>query len=363
MGTKIPNITKRLTDAGVVEMILTTLVSVLLFFFSSFFGKGGDEDVSFRILGVCIFSLPCVLSKILALFAWVFVAVRLVLQCERLRLMPVRSKIQFVLIMLLVASNSVFQFFDETMVALLCFLHALFKIGGMYGMHNTEVDSFKAFLFLLLAAIFKIEYLSFVLLYFFVLFFYRTYSLRVFLCSLLGMVMVAWMLSGVCYLFDITGVLTNHLAGIFNIRLLWNGFGWTEYIWWGIFCVVVFVARISMDNSSYRFDLQTRLNNTMFGLVFWFSLAMEMIYSGSFSKIVIVGGVLSLSLYFSMEESDFSNIMFIVLLSAVISLRTIVSINGENPKLEMPRIRIPEIKMPEFEMPEMPEIPKQWKFW
>lgn len=363
MGNKIPNITKRLTDAGVVEIILTTLVSVLLFFFTSFFGKDGDEDVSFRILGVCVFSLPYLLSKILALLIWIFVAVRLVLQCERLRLMPVRSKIQLVLIMLLVASNSVFQLFDETMVALLCFLHALFKIGGMYGMRDTVVDCFKAFLFFLMAAIFRIEYFGLVLLYFFVLLFYRTYSLRVFFCSLLGMVMVAWMVFGVCFFFDITDILANHLAGIFNIRFMWVGFGWTDYMWWGIFCVVVFVARISMDSSSYRFDLQTRLNNTMFGLIFWFSLAMEMIYSGSFSKMMIIGGVLSLSSYFSMEESDFSNIMFIVLLSVVISLRTIVSINGENPKFAMPRISIPEIKMPEFQMPDLPEIPKQWKFW
>lgn len=363
MGFIRLNITKRLTDAGVVEMILATLVSVLLFFFPIFFGTGGNEDVEFRILGVCVFSMPNVLSRILALLVWLYVAVRLVLQCERLRFIPVRSKMQYILIILFVASNCVFQFFDETMVAMLCFLHALFKIGGMYGMSDVMVDSFKAYLFLLVAAIFKVEYLSFILLYLFVLLFYRTFSFRVFLCLLLGVIMVAWMVFGACFLFDGTAVLTNYLAGISNIKLMWGSFGWTEYVWWGIFCVVVFIARISMDNSSYRFDLQTRLNNVMFGLVFWFSLAMEMIYCGSFSKMIIVGGVLSLSLYFSMEESNFSNIMFIALLLVMVSLRTIVGINGENPKLKIPRINISEIKIPEFEMPDLPEIPKRWKFW
>lgn len=229
----------------------------------------------------------------------------------------------FVVGMLLSATIAGVQVFDNGMVAFILFVHAVMRLCRMYDVKNQVVEAYKVVLFILLASLFKAEYIWFLLLYVAGLSVYKVVSFGMIFSSVLALLTGFWMVWGVCYVAGATGLFYDFLKSTLAFDFVWEAEGWRVFLGIAFLTAMVIVSRISFYQVWYRYDLRVKLNNAAMGWLFWLSAVMFLVFPVAAFWPLVFAGMVSLSLYFTAERNNFSNIMFLVLVAMLILIRVI----------------------------------------
>lgn len=304
-------------------MLMIALASVFIWLLPVFMGKGAGESVPFSMMGVELWRMPWHLSRVMAFIFWTIFSYWLVILGEKMELMPTRSSMPFVVGMLLSATVSGVQVFDNGMVAFILFVHAVMRMCRMYDVSNQVVEAFKVVVFIWLASLFRVEYIWFLLLYVAGLSVYKVVSFRIIVSSLLALATGLWLTWGFCYVAGTMDLFVDYVRSALMFDFVWKSGSWMSLLGIGFMTVMVMVSRISFYQVWYRYDLRVKLNNSAMGWLFWLSVGMLVVFASVAVGPLVFAAMVSLSLYFTAERNNFSNIMFLVLVAMMILIRVI----------------------------------------
>jgi len=213
--------------------------------------------------------------------------------------------------------------FDERMLAFVLVAHAMRELCEMYSKQYQVLEGFKMVLFVLIAALFRVEYVWLILLFVIGLSVYRITSFKFILSALLSIGLMVWLLWGCFWLAGNVDGLVAYFRGALDFRfefLHWSGIKYAKV---GFSASLLILTRLQTDMFSYKFDLQVRLNNAMMGVAFWFAVIVMLVYGLGVLPFVIFMAIESLCLYFSTERTSIGNVIYIIMCVILIVSRLI----------------------------------------
>lgn len=317
-------LTKKLAEARAEIVILFTLVAAILWFVPELtVHRELVKSVDFKFMGITLFSVPIMVSRVISFVVWIVLLARMVPLCEQMRLIPVRSMLPYVFGILCVSCVGDLHVFDERMVAFVLLVHSMRKLCEMYSMQYQVLEGFKMVLFVFIAALFKVEYVWMIILFVIGLNVYKVASFKFILSALLSLGVMAWILWGTFWLADSVDKLLAYFHEVIDFKfdfLHWNALRYAEI---GFAASLLLLTRLQTDMFSYKYDMQVRLNNAMMGVAFWFAVVVMMMYGLGVVPFVVFMAIMSLSLYFTTERTSMGNVIFLIMCVVLLVSRLI----------------------------------------
>lgn len=317
-------LTKKLAEARVEIVILFTLVAAILWFVPELtVHRELVKSVDFKFVGITLFALPVMISRVISFIVWIVLLARMVPLCEQMNLIPGRSMLPYVFGMLSVSCVGELHVFDERMVAFVLLVHSMRKLCEMYSMQYQVLEGFKMVLFVFIAALFKVEYVWMFLLFVIGLNVYKVASFKFILSALLSLGVIAWILWGTFWLADSVDRLLAYFHEVIDFKFDFLHWGALEYAEIGFGASMMVLTRLQTDMFSYKYDMQVRLNNAMMGVAFWFAVILMMVYGSGVVPFVAFMAIISLSLYFTTERTSMGNVIFLIICVVLLISRLI----------------------------------------
>ena len=317
-------VTKKLVEARIEIVLILALVAAMLWFVPELtLHKELVESVDFQFVGMTLFTIPIMISRVISFVIWGVLLAMMIRVNEDMRLIPLRSMLPLVFGMTGVACVGELHVFDERMIAFVLIVHAMKKLCEMYNMQYQVLEGFKMVLFILIASLFRVECLWVLFLFIIGLGVYRVASMKFVLSAILSVVVFGWLLWGIFWLCDSVDLLLGYFARAVDFKmdvLSWNAINYAK-LFFGVSLMIL--TRLQTDMSSYKFNMQIRLNNIMMGVAFWFALIIMLVFGMGILPFVIFMAIESLCLYFSSERSNISNVIFIIMSIILIVSRMI----------------------------------------
>lgn len=317
-------LTKQLAEARAGIVIFSTLVSAALWFVPELtVHKELVESVDFKFMGMTLFTIPIMISRLISFVVWIFLLAIMVPVSEQMKLIPIRSMLPYVFGILGVSCVGSLHVFDERMLAFVLVAHAMRELCEMYSKQYQVLEGFKMVLFVLIAALFRVEYVWLILLFVIGLSVYRVASVKFVLSAFLSLGLMVWLLWGAYWLAGNVEGLLAYFRGALDFRfefLNWNGLLYAKV---GFAASLMILTRLQADMFSYKYDLQVRLNNAMMGVAFWVAVVVMLVYGAGVLPFVIFMAIESLSLYFTTERTSMGNVIYIIMCVILVVARLI----------------------------------------
>lgn len=317
-------VTKKLVEARIKIVLISALAATMLWFVPELtLHKELVESVDFQFMGMTLFTIPIMISRVISFVIWGAILAMMIRVNEDMRLIPLRSMLPFVFGMTGVACVGELHVFDERMIAFVLIVYAMKKLCEMYNVQYQVLEGFKMVLFILIASLFRAECLWIVFIFIIGLGVYKVASMKFVLSAILSVVVVGWLLWGIFWLCDSVDLLLGYFARAVDFKmdiLNWNAINYAK-LSFGVSLMIL--TRLQTDMSSYKFNMQIRLNNIMMGVAFWFTLIVMLVFGMGILPFVIFMAIESLCLYFTYERSNISNVIFIIMSIILIVSRMI----------------------------------------
>jgi hypothetical protein len=312
MRTARINITKFFTQPSVANIAISVVVGALLF-------NARLSSSSVQMLFMkhfVVWSLPMMWSQILGFVAMTGIMVWMMLLCNQLQIIPVRSSMPLTVGLVMAGCIGYIQPFDESYIAAVFFILALKELIQMYNFETQVSAAFNITLLLGIAALFEPTYIWLSVLFVLGMIIFRVITRRVFLSILFGAATLIIIVGSLFWLFDSLDILTNYLARFIDISL-WHDTTLSK----GDVIVGCFTGGLVLFTfvnhyfSPSNYKLNTRLNFAFINWGFWLSLIWVVVFGAEFAQLIAIPGlfaVMCLSLYFSTNQSKVANVVFVV---------------------------------------------------
>ena len=212
-------LTKKLAEARAEIIILFTLAAAVLWFVPEFtVHKEIVKSVDFKFMGMTLFAIPIMVSRVISFIVWVVLLAFMVPLSEKMKLIPARSMLPYVFGILCVSCVGDLHVFDERMIAFVLLVHAMRKLCDMYNTQYQVLEGFKMVLFVLIAALFRVEYVWMIILFVIGLSVYRVASFKFVMSALLSFGVVIWILSVAFWLAGSTDTLLAYFNGVIDFK-------------------------------------------------------------------------------------------------------------------------------------------------
>ena len=319
MRTARINITKFFTQPSVANIAISVVVGALLFNAQLIMHNAQLSSSSVQMLFMkhfVVWSLPMMWSQILGFVAMTGIMVWMMLLCNQLQIIPVRSSMPLTVGLVMAGCIGYIQPFDESYIAAVFFILALKELIQMYHFEIQVSASFNITLLLGIAALFEPTYIWLAVLFVLGMIIFRVITQRVFLSILLGASTLVVIVGSLFWLFDSLDILTNYLARFIDISL-WHDTTLSK----GDVIVGCFTGGLVLFTfvnhyfSPSNYKLNTRLNFAFINWGFWLSLIWVVVFGAEFTQLIAIPGlfaVMCLSLYFSTNQSKVANVVFVV---------------------------------------------------
>ncbi len=312
------NITKFFTQPSATNIAISVVVGALLFNAQLIMHNAqlvGNVDTSFMKHFV-VWSFPMMWSQILGFVAMTGIMVWMMLLCNQLQIIPVRSSMPLTIGLVMAGCIGYIQPFDESYIAAVFFILALKQLIQMYHFETQVTAAFNITLLLGIAALFEPAYIWLAVLFVLGMIIFRVITRRVFLSILLGAATLVVIVGSLFWLFDSMEILTNYLGRFINATL-WHNITLTKEdiiisCFTGALVLFTFVNHF-FSPSNYK--LNTRLNFAFINWGFGLSIIWVVVFGAEFAQLIAIPGlfaVMCLSLYFSTNQNKIANVMFVV---------------------------------------------------
>ena len=311
------NILPKLSGARLGSTVTVLLFCAILWFLPLFFIDGMVEaqPMVFR-NDMVLFSITSLLSRVLGFVLMVGLFFYVTRFAEQLQVVPVRSMMPLFVGVFLMSCVNFLQFFSGDMIAFVLFVLAVSELLRMY-YHNELVSAaFNIFFLLFLAGLFVYQYFLLMPLFLLGIVILRSFTFRIFLASLVGVIAPMSVLTAVCYLTDSMEVLGYlwHVPALFHfehIELLSR-----LDVVYGVFLLLISTfAIVSYLMKSYSYKLNVRLNFVFIHWSFWLTSLVMALFLEQFEVLLYLPlffTSLLLSLYFSTNSGKLSSIVFLI---------------------------------------------------
>lgn len=317
-------LTKKLAEARAEIIILFTLAAAVLWFVPEFtVHKEIVKSVDFKFMGMTLFAIPIMVSRVISFIVWVVLLAFMVPLSEKMKLIPARSMLPYVFGILCVSCVGDLHVFDERMIAFVLLVHAMRKLCDMYNTQYQVLEGFKMVLFVLIAALFRVEYVWMIILFVIGLSVYRVASFKFVMSALLSFGVVIWILSVAFWLAGSTDTLLAYFNGVIDFKfdfLHWSVFDYAKI---GFAASLMILTRLQTDMFSYKYIIHVRLNNAMMGIALWFAVIVMMVYGTGVVLFVVFTSIISMSLYFTTERTNMGNVIFLIMCVVLVASRLI----------------------------------------
>jgi len=325
MRTARINITKFFTQPSVANIAISVVVGALLF-------NAQLSSSSVQMLFMkhfVVWSLPMMWSQILGFVAMTGIMVWMMLLCNQLQIIPVRSSMPLTVGLVMAGCIGYIQPFDESYIATVFFILALKELIQMYNFETQVSAAFNITLLLGIAALFEPTYIWLAVLFVLGMIIFRVITRRVFLSILFGAATLIIIVGSLFWLFDLLDILTNYLARFIDISL-WHDTTLSKGdVIVGCFTGgLVLFTFVSHYFSPSNYKLNTRLNFAFINWGFWLSMIWVVVFGAEFAQLIAIPGlfaVMCLSLYFSTNQSKVANVMFVVWVIVFVAYRIFYS--------------------------------------
>ena len=319
MRTARINITKFFTQPSVANIAISVVVGALLFNAQCIIHNAQLSSSSVQMLFMkhfVVWSLPMMWSQILGFVAMTGIMVWMMLLCNQLQIIPVRSSMPLTVGLVMAGCIGYIQPFDESYIAAVFFILALKELIQMYHFEIQVSASFNITLLLGIAALFEPTCIWLAVLFVLGMIIFRVITQRVFLSILLGASTLVVIVGCLFWLFDSLDILTNYLVRFIDISL-WHDTTLSK----GDVIVGCFTGGLVLFTfvnhyfSPSNYKLNTRLNFAFINWGFWLSLIWVVVFGAEFAQLIAIPGlfaVMCLSLYFSTNQSKVANVVFVV---------------------------------------------------
>ena len=332
MRTARINITKFFTQPSVANIAISVVVGALLFNAQLIMHNAQLDNSSVQMLFMkhfVVWSLPMMWSQILGFVAMTGIMVWMMLLCNQLQIIPVRSSMPLTVGLVMAGCIGYIQPFDESYIAAVFFILALKELIQMYHFEIQVSASFNITLLLGIASLFEPTYIWLAVLFVLGMIIFRVITQRVFLSILLGAATLMVIVGSLFWLFDSLDILTNYLARFIDISL-WHDVTLTKGdVVIGCFtCGLVLFTFVNHYFSPSNYKLNTRLNFAFINWGFWLSLIWVVVFGAEFAQLIAIPGlfaVMCLSLYFSTNQSKVANVVFVVWVIVFVAYRIFYS--------------------------------------
>ena len=328
MRTARINITKFFTQPSVANIAISVVVGALLFNAQFIMHNAGLDGCSVQMLFMkhfVVWSLPMMWSQILGFVTMTGLMVWVMLLCNQLQIIPVRSSMPLTIGLVMAGCIGYVQPFDESYIAAVFFILALKELIQMYYFETQVSAAFNITLLLGIAALFEPTYIWLAVLFVLGMIIFRVITRRVFLSILLGAATLVVIVGSLFWLFDSFEILTNYLNRFVNVSL------WYETILTkGDIIISCFTGGLILFTfvnyffSPSNYKLNTRLNFAFINWGFWLSLIWVVVFGAEFAQLIAIPGlfaVMCLSLYFSTNQSKVANVVFVVWVIVFVAYR------------------------------------------
>jgi hypothetical protein len=323
------NITKFFTQPSVANIAISVVVGALLFNAQLIMHNSQlveNVDTLFMKHFV-MWSLPMIWSQILGFVAMTGIMVWMMLLCNQLQIIPVRSSMPLTVGLVMAGCMGYIQPFDESYIAIVFFIFALKELIQMYNFETQMAAGFNIVLWLSLAFLFEPEYIWLSLLFILGMIIFRVISRRVFLSIFFAIATIIFIIGSMFWLFDSLNIIIEYLDNTISISpqkiTSLNKFDIAIFTFTAM---MVIFSSISYFLSASNYKLNTRLNFSLIHAGFWFSLVWIILFFSSFSQLIavpILFAIMCISLYFSTVQSKVANIMFVVWFVCFVAYRII----------------------------------------
>ena len=313
------NITKFFTQPSVANIAISEVVGALLFNAQLIMHNAQLDNSSVQMLFMkhfVVWSLPMMWSQILGFVAMTGIMVWMMLLCNQLQIIPVRSSMPITIGLVMAGCIGYIQPFDESYIAAVFFILALKELIQMYNFETQVAASFNITLLLGVAALFEPTYIWLSVLFVLGMIIFRVITRRVFLSILFGAATSIIIVGSLFWLFDSLDILTNYLARFIDISLWYDTtLSKRDVI---IACFTGGLVLFTFVNhyfSPSNYKLNTRLNFAFINWGFWLSMIWVVVFGAEFAQLIAIPGlfaVMCLSLYFSTNQSKVANVVFVL---------------------------------------------------
>ena len=323
----------KLTTPRIGTTVLVCLLCLAIWFMPEWLTHHiGGESVPMLFMGHFeLFALPQWLSHMVQLGVIVLVYYYVTRLFERLQIIPLRTLMPLFMGLFITACIGYLQYFNEATIAFVLFVISFGQLLHMYQHDQMVSGAFNIFFLMSVASLFELEYIYLLLLFLFGMIVLRSFSFKVLLASILG-VLVAFMVTATFfYLFDNLEFLVDMWEGhqVYDFSV-WPEIPRSEVIYGIVILIVTIISIVSYLVMSMNFKLNVRLNFVFLHWAFWLTLLLVVIFYQHFEALIYIPlffMVLLLSLYFSANKSRFATILFLVLFLFSITYR-IASLYG-----------------------------------
>lgn len=321
------NITKFFTQPNFANIAISVVVGGLLWFL--FYNESNSVDSSnvqmLFMKHFVLWTLPLWASKVLGFVAMLGIMVWLMILCERLQIIPVRSAMPLTVGIVMASCVGYIQPFNESYIATFLFILALKQLIKMYHFETQVAAGYNIILLLGVAALFEPTYIWLSLLFVLGMIIFRVITRRVFLSILLGVATLCVITGSLFWLFDSLDIVVEYLHKFLEIALWDNAKNGLEIVNYdlnltrldiivGCFTsALILFTFVGYYFSVSNYKLNTRLNYSFINWGFWISIVWVVIFAGDFSQLIAIPGLFAtmcLSLYFSTNQNKMANILF-----------------------------------------------------
>ena len=328
MRTARINITKFFTQPSVANIAISVVVGALLFNSQCIIHNSQLDSSSVQMLFMkhfVVWSLPMMWSQILGFVAMTGIMVWMMLLCNQLQIIPVRSSMPLTVGLVMAGCIGYIQPFDESYIAAVFFILALKQLIQMYHFETQVTASYNITLLLGTAALFEPTFIWLFVLFVLGMIIFRVITRRVFLSILFGASTLIIIVGSLFWLFDLLEVLVDYLSRFINVSF-WHNMTLTN----GDIIIGIFTGGLMLFTftnyyfSPSNYKLNTRLNFAFINWGFWLSMIWVVVFGAEFAQLIAIPGlfaVMCLSLYFSTNQSKVANVVFVVWVIVFVAYR------------------------------------------
>lgn len=244
-------------------------------------------------------------------------------------LMLTREKtfLPFLLYILLVSCNPDFIPLKSASIGVFCLVLAIYQLFSSY--HNDEATGpiFNATLILATGSLFWIHLLWFVPVFWYGMYCFRSFSIRTFMASILGLITIYWLLLGWCVWQDNYAAIQVPLQALFKIRMLQIGTdGLMNATGIAYLALLLVIAAVNIFTHEYEDNLRTRQYlYFLITLAIW-SFALFFFYEQSSEELletVCMPAAILLGHFFTVQRGKYifwffhGTVIFYITLSAI----------------------------------------------
>ncbi len=323
-------ILKKILTPRLEWLIIPIIFSAIVWFVPYLFGAAYPQtNYPFQLFGTFTwFTLSAGWAHFIQFFCQIAIAIFLMRLCERWQLIPIRSAIPLVVGLFTMSTIAEIQFFDARMVALVLFLLAVEELFSMYSYSGEKVSvPFNIGFLITSAAFFQQEYIFLLVVFLLGMIVFSTFTVRAFCALLSGTLLPLFVFWSILFLSDnisfLYEILSKSHIHTFNQGLPILS---SSVIFGAMLLLLFLISLTSYFSVSLNFKLHTRLNFFFINLAFILTTIWAGLFFYKFASLLIVPSmflIVSVSFFFSTNQSKFANILFIVFLVSGLAYRVL----------------------------------------